>query len=139
MSIQRPMRLCLDMAKYEIAKTFEEFEKHYDKDKRDYPEDAPRFSRDEDFEKGYIWWLGLVATRLKDHHHVNLDKLLTLMREGLDEQGKTTMYDFFLTCFRQNEQAEHCADRIVQRTLKIIADATLKVDGQVREKGIGNA
>ena len=92
----------------------------------------------EEFGQRYIWWLGRMATQLKDRHNVDIDKLFTVMKEDLDEKGKSVMQEFFLGCFTQGEEPEHCADRILELP-NLIADAGIKTDGQAREKGIGNA
>ena len=131
------------MAKYEIPKTFEEFEKRYDKDARDNPEDVPGSSRQEEFEKAYIWWLGHFATRLKDRHGVGLADLFTLINGTEPEaelervkrgESETTLalQNFLFGSFMGGEEAADCADRVLQLKNGIT------VDGQAREKGIGN-
>jgi hypothetical protein len=124
------------------AKTFEEFEKSY-LDVRGYPENEV-LSTQEDFEKAYIWWLGHFATRLKDRHGVGLADLFTLINgtEPVAElervqrgESDTTLalQNFLFGCFMGGEEAADCADRVLQLKNGIT------VDGQAREKGVGNA
>ena len=104
------MRLCLDMGWYK-AKSIE------------------------DFEMDYIWWLGHFADRLQEGYGVSLDKLFTIIN-GAESETKTTIHDFLFGCFKGGEEAEHCADRIFAEGVS--KQSSIGVDGQAREKGIGN-
>lgn len=124
------------------AKTFEEFEKSYF-DARGYPENEI-LSTQEDFEMNYMWWLGQFADRLKERHGLDMGDLFVLIN-GVEPEAEServqrgepesnvTLQDFLFGCFKGGDEAADSADRALQLQKKG------EVDGQVREKGIGNA
>jgi hypothetical protein len=92
---------------------------------------------EEELQERYMRWCGHFATQLINHGRIDTDRFFTMINEDLDQQGTSDMQDFLLACFKQGEEPEHCADRLSGGVNEIVGPF-LAVDGQVREKGLGN-
>jgi hypothetical protein len=96
---------------------------------------GPVSKTEEELRERWMRWCGDFATQLKDDGRVDTDRFFTMINEDLDQQGESDMQDFLLACFKQGEEPKHCANRVSGGIVRPLP----AVDGQVREKGIGNA